>query len=157
MKKELKKIVDGYFDIYPDNEKLYATDDGNVFLDKVPAHDHAVKTKQKLHIADNPKIEEVAAKNKAKKEAAKKAAEEAEAQKKADAEAAAKKAAEEEKERAKKAGEITPEALLLETDLDSIKYNDAVELANNLKLELKDKKAKTVSAALAAKKKELTK
>ena len=49
MKKNLKQIVAGYFRIYPKAKVLYATDDGNVFLEKSPAKDHANKTKQKMH------------------------------------------------------------------------------------------------------------
>lgn len=38
---DLKSIVQRFFEIYPDKEKLYATNDGNVFLNKSDAANHA--------------------------------------------------------------------------------------------------------------------
>lgn len=46
---ELKKIGMRYYDLYPSREKLYATEDGNVFLDRNPAIDHARKAKIKWY------------------------------------------------------------------------------------------------------------
>jgi len=62
MKKELQKIVEHYFELYPDRTELYCTEDGNVFLQKSPAIDHALKTKQKWHAVANPaKVKEAPA------------------------------------------------------------------------------------------------
>ena len=38
---DLKSIVKRFFEIYPDKDKLYATEDGNVFLNKSDAANHA--------------------------------------------------------------------------------------------------------------------
>lgn len=40
---KLKEIAARYFDLYPERKVLYATADGNVFLDRNPAIDHARK------------------------------------------------------------------------------------------------------------------
>lgn len=45
--KQLKEIAKRYFELYPDRKVLYATEDGNIFLDRSPAVDHSVKSKQK--------------------------------------------------------------------------------------------------------------
>jgi len=45
--KQLKEIAKRYFDIYPDRKVLYATEDGNIFLDRNPAVDHSVRQKIK--------------------------------------------------------------------------------------------------------------
>lgn len=47
--KELKEIAKRYFELYPDRKVLYATEDGNIFLDKSPAIDHSVKSKIKWY------------------------------------------------------------------------------------------------------------
>lgn len=47
--KKLKEIGSRFFDLYPNREKLYATEDGNVFLDRNPAIDHARKAKIKWY------------------------------------------------------------------------------------------------------------
>lgn len=126
MKKQLKEIVAGYWKLYPKAKKLYATDDGNVFLDKSPALDHARKSKSKMHEFENPAVAEAA---KAKKEADAKAAAEQKMQK------AFKK--------------------LEETDLSSIDYNPAYDLATDLQLPLTDKKKETVMSALSDAKEKL--
>ncbi len=127
MNKKLEKTVEGYFKIYPDREKLYATEDGNVFLEKSPAVDHATKTKQKWFVFDNPSVAEARAKVKAEAEAA---------------------AIE-----AKKTAGIEK---LKEADLEAIEYNEAYDLATDLELPLTDKKKATVMAALTAAKEKLT-
>jgi len=38
---DLKSIVKRFFEIYPDKDKLFATNDGNVFLNKSDASNHA--------------------------------------------------------------------------------------------------------------------
>jgi hypothetical protein len=127
MNKKLKETVNRYFKLYPKREKLYATEDGNVFLEKSPAVDHANKTNQKWHVFDNP----------AKMEAIK------------EAEEKAKRAAVE----AKKAAGFEK---LKTIELDQMSYNEAYDLATDLLLPLTDKKKETVFAALADAKDKLT-
>ncbi|MFK5855379.1 MAG: hypothetical protein QM503_04545 [Bacteroidota bacterium] len=128
MNKELKAKGNKYFKMYPNSDKLYITDDENVFLDKSPAVDHATKTKQKWYVLDNP----------AKLEAINKEAELLAEKEKADKLVAAEKA-------------------LKTLDIDQIDYSAALGMVSDLQLTLKDRKAETVLATLSAKKEELTK
>jgi hypothetical protein len=43
---DLKSIVQRFFEIYPDKDTLYATQDGNVFLNKSDAANHARSLKE---------------------------------------------------------------------------------------------------------------
>ncbi len=127
MNKKLEKTVNEYFEIYPDREKLFATEDGNVFLDKSPAVDHATKTKKKWFAFDNPaKIEAI------------------------------QKAEEKNKKAAIGAKKLAGVERLKKVELDQLTYNEAYDLATDLLLPLTDKKKGTVMDALAAEKEKLT-
>ncbi len=127
MNKKLEKTVNEYFEIDPDREKLFATEDGNVFLDNSPAVDHATKTKKKWFAFDNPaKIEAI------------------------------QKAEEKNKKAAIGAKKLAGVERLKKVELDQLTYNEAYDLATDLLLPLTDKKKGTVMDALAAEKEKLT-
>jgi hypothetical protein len=44
-----------YMEMYPAKDKIYATDDGNFFLDKNPAQNHANKTGSSLYTFEREK------------------------------------------------------------------------------------------------------
>ncbi len=155
LSKKAAKIVEDYFKIYVERDSLFATDDGNVFLDKNPAMDHARKTSQKWHEIQNPTklqkkaamkedLAELAAKD-AEKAAADQAVSEAAAK---EAEAAAAAEAQAKLEASKKD--------LENLDVNGLTYKDALDMATNLRLELSDRKQETVKAALQAEKEKLT-
>ena len=46
---QLTEQSKSYLEMYPAQQKIFATDDGNFFLDKNPAQDHANKTSSSLY------------------------------------------------------------------------------------------------------------
>ena len=110
-----------FFDLYPESKALYFTEDGNCFLQKSPAVDHARKSNVKWESVDNPAfIKQIAAE-----------------------EDKAKAAAEDEK---KKQGKVS----LKDWNPEQSNYYLDIDLATDLKLELEDKKHETILAALKA-------
>ncbi|MDP2723202.1 MAG: hypothetical protein Q8O72_10625 [Bacteroidales bacterium] len=149
MKKvNLLQIVESFHQLYPSKSVLYYTEDGNVFLEKSPAINHALKSGQKWFTSDKRKEAEEAG-AKAAEEAAIKAAEEY----------AVKSAENYAKDEADLKVEtlVSPLKKLATVDLVTIHYHDALELAKDLDLELTDKKKATVMEALEAKIESLTK
>jgi hypothetical protein len=128
MNKKLQKVVDQYFEIYPEKEVLYFTEDGNCFLDKSPAKDHATKTKQKMFAIDNPDLQEYL-------------------NEKAELEA----------EKAKEVKLAEAEEKLLSFNFDESQYRERYDLATDLELALTDKKDETVTKALKSKLEDLKK
>lgn len=117
----MKELHKQYFESYPEAKMLYFTEDGNCFLKKSPALDHARKAKIKWECVDNPAfIKEITAEN----EAA-------------------------EKEAAEAAKTAAQEALKAWNAEQSDYYTD-LALANDLELELTDKKHETITDALEA-------
>ncbi|MDD2282717.1 MAG: hypothetical protein PHD92_04930 [Eubacteriales bacterium] len=128
MKTTINPIHKGYFDLYPSSKQLFFTDDGNCFLEKSPAVDHATKSKQKWLVVDNPRfIKEV------------------------------EEDVEQSEQVMKEARLSAAMAKLAKVDLPQISYADACVLASDLNLELADRKKETVFAALDDKLIEITK
>ena len=124
MNKKLQKIADSYFKIYPQKDKLFVTEDGNVFLEQSPAVDHANKTNQKWFIADNPARMKTIEK------------------------------AEDEKKEAEIKLKLEEAEIKLKTlDFEQVDYHEVYDLATDLQLPLTDKKKKTVMEALVKKQK----
>lgn len=123
----MKELHEQYFKLYPKKRVLYFTEDGNCFLQKSPAIDHARKSKTKWTAVDNPVfIKQIAA-----------------------SEDKAKKAATTAK---KTAGKVS----LKDWNPEQSDYHKDIDLATDLKLELADKKHETVLAALKAAQEKLT-
>jgi len=53
---ELQEMSVSYLKMYPASEKMYATDDGNFFLVKNPAQDHANKTSSDVYTFERDKV-----------------------------------------------------------------------------------------------------
>jgi hypothetical protein len=116
---DLDQIKKDYFKLYPKSKVLYFTTDGNCFLQKSPAIDHARKSKCEWVSEDNPALlKEI-------KEDAKKAQE------------------------AQKAAELAAAKEALKSwNPEQSEYKIDYSLACDLDLELKDKTHETVIAAL---------
>jgi len=115
----MAKLQAQYFDLYPKAKVLYFTEDGNCFLQKSPAVAHSKKSGSKWLSVDNP-----AFKVELEREASELAAAEDEAK----------------LSEAKK--------LLKDWHIDHSDYRRDIELVNNLKLDVADRKHGTIVSAI---------
>lgn len=131
---KMEELQARFFKLYPGKKELYFTEDGNCFLEKSPAKDHANKSKIKM-ITVSKKDHDAEVK-KAKVDAAKKKAEEL----------------------AKKKKEEAEDWLVAIPSLENVPYKDQVDKLQDILGDLKglkDKKAETVQTELEKIRKDL--